>query len=166
MIHSSSRKGIISENDYNIKYILNKGLKNNNLSKTINIQTPMLNINNFVGVNNFNQNNKIKKTNQKKIKNNKLHLRSNALNKKDNYHKETILDAENNNNINNNNINNKNDNNKNNIINNNINNVNNNNSNNNKFDDPNFDMNKFALTDSDLLDLDFDEALIEIKGHI
>ena len=47
--NSSSRKGIISENDYNIKYILNKGLKNNNLSKTINIQTPMLNINNFMG---------------------------------------------------------------------------------------------------------------------
>ena len=66
--NSSSRKGIISENDYNIKYILNKGLKNNNLSKTINIQTPMLNINNFFRVNNFNQNNKIKKTNQKKIK--------------------------------------------------------------------------------------------------
>ena len=161
--NSSSRKGIISENDYNIKYILNKGLKNNNLSKTINIQTPMLNINNFVGVNNFNQNNKNKKANQKNIKNNKLHLRSNALNKKDNYHKETILDAENNNNINNNNnIYNKNDNNKINNIYNNINNVNNN-SNNNTVDDSNFDMNKFALTDSDLLDLDFDEALIRDK---
>ena len=133
-IDNSSRKRIIPENDYNVKNILKKGLQNNILHKTINIQTPILNINNFIKGNNLKKNNKIKKWNSKIINNNIITNNQKPIKKcafnKNNYNIETILDGKNRGK---------------------------------KFKNLNFDIKILSLTDGDLLDMEFEEAIIKDK---
>ena len=132
--NSTSRKKILSENNNNIEKDLNKELQKNflksskfqkskknskenflfssNFGQAINIQTPILNINNnnFIKGNNINENNKRKKfkskklkkeltldnnnNNEEKIYNKKRHLKKKKL-KKDIYNIEAIPEKKN-----------------------------------------------------------------------